>query len=101
LHCKAAKKGRSARLTCFSYLDLQADPLLPGDENKLISPNGKDFCEYYGIHNYSGSTNRFGLSVWQVKDAIKKSGNFQGPNAEDYKRICIAVAMQVGTLLLH
>ena len=53
---------------------------------------------YRGITDYSGSKNRFGKELWEMKDLIKKSGSyFQGPNAEDMKRICLAVAMLVRT----
>ncbi len=55
---------------------------------------------YHGLTNYSGSKNRFGKELWEMKESIKKSGSyFQGPNAEDMKRICLAVAMSVRTAL--
>ena len=44
------------------------------------------------IRTYGG-TNRYGKQLWQMKAHVASSGDFR---SEDEKRICLAIAMQVG-----
>ena len=63
--------------TAVTPTDLAAQPL---------ASNG------YMIRTYN-QTNRYGKQLWQMKAYIGSSGNFR---SEDEKRICLAIAMQVG-----
>ena len=77
--CSARLQGRAAVLvsasTAVSPSDLAAQPLAS-----------------YVIRTYNG-TNRYGKQLYQMKAYIGSSGNFR---SEDEKRICLAIAMQVG-----
>lgn len=94
IHHRSSVANRSAKTGCLNSLDLQADVLEKGVTQ--TDPNGsKNVCIYLGIHPY-GKTNMFGKQLWEMKDAVKKAvSNIEGNNAEDFKRICLAVAMSV------
>ncbi len=91
---RSTRPLRAARLYCTASLDLQAEPLKLGVTYWDPSGSGKS-CVYSGKHDYGDDKNRFGKALWEMKKIIKESGEFKGAAAEDEKRLCLAVAMQV------